>query len=376
MKLGRIFLFLSYICCFLFALISWTIPFKTLSSLDGVVFTDATYNENLNNFVSGKYNKESGQVEFWWMNAVKIHSVDALADKYVWLGGNLLGFDYTSEGVLVVAKSSISVENIEAGDIIKSVDGKPITSVNSLINAVNSSSNSEIALKIIRKGEEITAVVKPNFDIYSKKLKLGVWAKDGMNGLGTLTYITEDGNFGALGHPIVEPNTNTTLSVLDGDVYPCIVFGVEKAGRGSAGELKGTYISNSKSLGEIKKNCEYGIFGNLNPDLISDKKLVKVGGKMTIHPGRAQIYSSIDGKGVKEYEIEIIKTNYQSGKAPKSFVFKVVDKDLISLTGGIVQGMSGSPIVQDGLLVGAVTHVFVNDATKGFGTYIDNMLNE
>jgi len=309
------------------------------------------------------------------LNAVKIHSVDAVTEEYVWLGGDTVGLDYTSDGVLVVAKSTSSDNEIETGDVITCVNGERITSVKGLVNAVNVAKNGEVALKIVRKGEEINTFVKPNFDVFSKRYKLGVWVKDGINGLGTLTYITKDGKFGALGHPIVEPNTNVAMQVKEGNVYPCVVFGVQKASRGCSGELKGTFVSGIKSIGTIEKNCDYGVFGEINSDYFKGKKLVKVGGKMTMHPGKATIFCSIDGKNVKEYEIEIIKTNYKSAHLPQNFVFRVVDKELINLTGGIVQGMSGSPIMQDGYLVGAVTHVFINDATKGFGTYIDNMLS-
>jgi len=375
MKLGRIILFLSYFACVIFAFICWTVPFGYINSLGEYVYTAANYNEQINRFVSSRYNANTKQVELWWMGAVKLGAVDAVVDKYVWLGGETLGFEYISDGVLVIAKSSVGVDNIEAGDVIKSVDGKAITSIHSLAEEINSTKDGEIMLKVRRDGNELTTKVKPKYDMYSQNYKLGVWAKDSMNGLGTLTYITQDGNFGALGHPIVEPNTNVVMEVLDGGVYPCVIFGVEKASRGYAGELKGTF-TRGQSVGKIAKNCEYGVFGKIDSALLKGKTMIKVGGKMTIHPGKATILSSIDGKNVKEYEIEIIKTNYQSAKTPKNFVFRVIDKELISKTGGIVQGMSGSPIVQDGLLVGAVTHVFVNDATKGFGTYIDNMLNE
>ena len=375
MKFGRIFLVLSYIMCVTFSIMCWTIPFGALEQMGEVVYTDAVHSERVNSFVTSKYNEETKQVDFWWMNAVKIHSVDAVLDRYVWLGGQTLGFDYSSDGVLVVAKGKLSVDEVEIGDVIKSVDGMSITSIQDLSEAINSARD-EVMLKVDRKGSEVTLRVKPAFDTYSKRYKLGVWVKDSMNGLGTLTYITEDGSFGALGHPIVETNTNVIMEVENGEVYPCVIFGVQKAGKGGAGELKGTFVKNGKSVGKITKNCEYGLFGCLDIDYFNNKTLVKLGGKTTIHPGKASIFASVDGKNVKEYEIEIIKTNYQSAKTPQNFVFRVLDKDLIALTGGIVQGMSGSPIMQDGLLVGAVTHVFVNDATKGFGTYIDNMINE
>ena len=130
--------------------------------------------------------------------------------------------------------------------------------------------------------------------------------------------------------------------------------------------------------GTVEKNCSYGVYGNLNEtsELALGKSEIKIGGRLTAKPGKATILSCINGTDIEEFEIELIKTNYQTGSASKSMVIKVVDKDLISRTGGIVQGMSGSPIIQDGKIIGAVTHVFVNDPTKGFGLYLDWMLNE
>ncbi len=375
MKFGRIFLILSYVACVIFSFICWTVPISLWQEYDGVVYTEASHNERVNNFVTGKYNEETGQVDFWWMNTIKLHSVDAETEKYVWLGGDTLGFDYTTDGVLVVAKSVANENGIESGDVITSVNGENVSNVKDLVDAVNEAKDNEVNIKLLRDGEVVNAVVKPNFDVYSKRYKLGVWVKDGINGLGTLTYVTKEGDFGALGHPIVEPNTNVVMKVKEGKVYPCVVFGVQKASRGSTGELKGTFVSGGKNWGSITKNCEFGVFGSFDTQYLMNKTLVKVGGKMTMHPGRASIFCSIDGKNVKEYEIEIIKTNYKSAKLPQNFVFRVTDKELIAKTGGIVQGMSGSPIMQDGFLVGAVTHVFINDATKGFGTYIDNMLS-
>ncbi|MBR4270087.1 MAG: SpoIVB peptidase [Clostridia bacterium] len=352
MKIKRIFLFTLFLICGVVDILCWSIPVGSFEikecniSLDDVALS----------------------------NAALLSSIDN--DEKVYLGGQTLGFSYQSDGVLVVAKSSAGVSGVECGDILKTINGKTISNLNILIKELNQSQNDEVLLKLVREGKTIERVVKPSIDKYSKKYKLGIWAKDSVSGIGTLTFVKANGEFGALGHPIVEPGTNAMLDVATGSVYKCAILGVKKATRGSAGELRGMILQTNKPLGDVYSNGNYGISGkfDLSQTEFDNAKSISLGGKSTIHPGKANIYSSIDGVTVRPYEIEIIKTNYYSAQTPQNFVFRVIDKKLIELTGGIVQGMSGSPIVQDDKLIGAVTHVFVNDATKGFGTYIDNMI--
>ena len=162
-----------------------------------------------------------------------------------------------------------------------------------------------------------------------------------------------------------------------GNIYSSSILGVKKGVSGKAGELMGTF-SRENVVGSVDKNCEYGVYGYMNDvnEAIKSKTSIEIGGRLTAKPGRAKILSCINGTDIEEFDIEIIKTNFQNSYNQKSMVLRVIDKDLISRTGGIVQGMSGSPIIQDGKLIGAVTHVFVNDATKGFGLYLDWMLEQ
>ncbi len=379
MSLGKIFFFISFLLCTTFAILCWTIPFQEIYSInEEVCVTGDTNLNNYGNFVTAKYNEDTSSVDFLLFNAVKIHSVNAFeTGKKVLLGGQTLGFSYHGDGVLVVAKGDNCNGDIEAGDIIKSINGQEINSIEKLTQSVNS--NNTLNVKIIRNGKSLETKLKPSYDVLAKKYKLGVWARENMSGIGTLTFIDPvSGRFGALGHPILEKNTKAILDVESGDVHECTILGVKKAVRGSPGELQGVFVRSKVDVGEIDKNCESGMYGTLNLEnkLFLENQLIEIGGRMVAHPGKAQIYSSIDGKEIKSYDIEIIKTNYQNAQSPKNLVFKVIDKDLIEITGGIVQGMSGSPIVQDGKLIGAVTHVFVNDATKGFGIYIDTMLQQ
>ena len=201
--------------------------------------------------------------------------------------------------------------------------------------------------------------------------------RDDAQGIGTLTFVTKDGKFGALGHSICDYETGIEIPVQDGGIYLCNLVGINKAERGRTGEIRCLFSQTKASNGQILKNTQCGVFGNTNDldSLVDANLLLPVGNRMLVKLGKASIVSSVGGIR-EEYEIEIIKTNYQSLSGDKSFVFRVIDKRLIGITGGIVQGMSGSPIIQNGKIIGAVTHVFLNDATKGYGVYIDWMIEQ
>lgn len=307
--------------------------------------------------------------------------------KQVILGGYAVGFEYQGDGVLVLSNNRIAtmegyIENINkeqltVGDIIHKINGIEVYSAENISAILNDEENPgrEVTLSIVRKDKELETKVTPVFDLFAKKYKLGVWVKDYVNGIGTITYIRPDnGQYGALGHPITESTTGEVLGVKTGKVYNCSIIGIARGSRGVPGELRGAILKR-EVLGKVESNNDFGVYGKIEDEKIKTSgTLIDIGGRKTVKPGKAQIYSSVDNEGIKSYDIEIIKTNYQSISNEKSLVFKVTDKELLAKTGGILQGMSGSPIVQDDKIVGAVTHVFVNDATKGFGIYIDWML--
>jgi len=303
------------------------------------------------------------------------------------LGGEAVGFEYQGDGILVLSNNrvatmegyieNITKEQLTVGDIIHKINGIEVNSAEDISNILNNEENlgTEVTLTITRKNKELETKVTPVYDLFAKKYKLGVWVKDYINGIGTITYIRPDnGQYGALGHPITESTTGEVLGVKTGKVYNCSIVGIARGSRGVPGELRGAILKR-EVLGSVESNNDYGVYGKIEDEkMIDSGTLIDVGGRATVKPGKAQIYSSIDNGGVQAYDIEIIKTNYQSISNEKSLVFKVTDKELLAKTGGILQGMSGSPIVQNNKLVGAVTHVFINDATKGFGIYIDWML--
>jgi len=377
----------------LFAVFSWTVPIISIIRASDVYLTEgAAYNDNddYGIFVNSKYNKNTQTVDYMLFNTIKLKSVDAITldDSYVYLGGDPFGFVCDSAGVIVVGKNLIqsninmpfdNLQNNElrVGDVIKEVNGIAISSGKDISNILNNKDNlgKNVNITGIRKNKQFNTNVKPAYDLYAKKYKLGVWVKEQLSGIGTITYIKPDTlRYGALGHPLVEPASENIIQIAEGDVYDCNILGIKRAVRGEPGEYRGV-ISSNTVFGTVDKNTDCGIYGNFNnKDILKERTLIPIGTRNDVKPGKAQIYSCLDGKNVRAYDIEIIKTNYNNPSNKKSLVFKVTDKRLKETTGGIVQGMSGSPIVQNGKLVGAVTHVFINDATKAFGIYLENML--
>ena len=393
MRIGKICYAVVLTMAVLFALLSWFTPLREIVQMpNSVQLSQGSINDYLNTqnigLISSKYNESQKSIDYYLCNTIKIKSVEAniVPDKTVLLGGDTIGFEYASDGVLVLGKNKIFtkdsfVDNIinnelSEGDIITSVDGKDVNNAYEISQILNTRANSQdfVNIHAIRKGKEFDTKLKPAYDLLTKKYKLGLWVKNTMNGIGRLTYIDPTTKrFGSLGHAILDSNTSVAMPVLNGNLYDCTILGVRRAMRGSAGEFRGILKTN-QSLGSVDINTQAGIYGNITSDtLLQDRIQVELGGKHTVIPGKALVYTSIDGKSVRAYDIEIIKTSHQSTNN-RDMVIKVTDQRLIQATGGIVQGMSGSPIVQNGKLVGAVTHVFINDPTKGFGIYIDNMV--
>lgn len=325
-----------------------------------------------------------GKIVFKLFGLIPIRKVDVsfVPEDDVYVGGIPIGVSISSKGAIVMNENLVVTENGEenpqkttefkTGDLIYEINGFPINSLEDIEKTLN---DEKVEVKFLRKNKEMKTIVKPVKDIESGKLKLGLLVKDDISGVGTLTYINKNTNeFGALGHAITE-NENM-VPVSDGDIYNCSVVGIDKGKRNEPGKLRCVFLENN-SKGIINKNSKYGIFGQIvNKDELVDENLVcKLGGRLSVSPGKAYIVSSVSGIREK-YEIEIIKANYQKKASDKSIVFRVKDKRLLDITGGIVQGMSGSPIIQNDKLVGAVTHVFTSDSTKGYGVYVDWMLPE
>lgn len=322
---------------------------------------------------------------------IPIRTIEAkLTDeKEVFLGGAPIGFSIDVDGLIVVGSNSVSTEkglidnleksNLKIGDIITEVNGKKVTNLEELKEILDADNykGEELNLKVLRRQEYININLKTALDKEDGKYKIGLWVKNDASGVGTLTYVECDTlNYGALGHPITDYETGVVIPAKSGKIYPCSVVGLNRGEKGVPGEIKGVFMQGKSQKGDVEKNSQFGVFGKVKDKdkIVDSNKTADVASRLTMKPGKATLVSSISGMS-EEYEIEIIKTNYQPSSSDKSFVFRVTDKRLLDLTGGIIQGMSGSPIMQNGKVVGAVTHVFVSDPTKGYGVYIDWMMS-
>lgn len=263
---------------------------------------------------------------------------------------------------------------VKKGDLILEIDGKEITSANDLKSIV---SEGEVSLKIRRNGDIKEVTIKPEISKESGNYCMGVWVKDAISGIGTMTYYNPDnGDFGALGHGICNPVTGEVAEITGGDVMRADVVAVQKGSKGEPGELIGVFADGKEKIGEVEKNDSTGIKGSISTGKIETlNQPLEIATTSDVTEGDAYILSNVDENKVEKFEVKIQKINPDT-TSHKNMVIKVTDKNLLDKTGGIVQGMSGSPIIQNGKLVGAVTHVFVNDPTRGYGIFIENMLEE
>lgn len=302
-------------------------------------------------------------------------------------GGLAVGVAMMTEGVYVVDTSSVMTGDgskspakdagILAGDSLLAINGELLTGLDQLSRIVTKNGSIPMSVLIKREGQERSLVVKPAID-RDGVARLGVWGRESTAGVGTLTYFDPTENrFGALGHAITDSDTGRLLTVRDGFVYPSTIVGVVRGQQGKPGELRGIFSTDSSAIGQIRENSEFGIYGLTRRQL--DNTLypggLPIATQSMIKPGPAQLLTTLDDSGVKAYDCRIVSISPQSAPATRSMVIEVTDPVLLEKTGGIVQGMSGSPIIQDGHIVGAVTHVYVNDPTRGYGLFIEWMLD-
>jgi stage IV sporulation protein B len=322
---------------------------------------------------------------------IKKVDVNVLKDFKVIPGGQSIGVKLNSVGVLVVGhhqvntndgkKSPGEIAGIKVGDIITKINGQRIEKMSDVAPFVKDSGEKGKPLQVVisRESGEFTTNLQPLKDENEESYKLGLYIRDSAAGIGTMTfYEPKSMKYGALGHVISDMDTKKPIVVADGQIVRSTVTSIEKGSNGDPGEKLARFSSDREVIGNIKRNSPFGIFGELNKDIsngISDKPL-PISLSHQVKEGPAQILTVVDNDKVELFDIEIVSTIPQKFPATKGMVLKVTDKNLLEKTGGIVQGMSGSPIIQDGKLIGAVTHVFVNDPTSGYGVHIEWMLNE
>lgn len=260
---------------------------------------------------------------------------------------------------------------LKQGDIILELDGIKIESKEQFTKLVGEKGNESMVLKVRRSSEDINVKVTPSFDKEGAS-KLGIWVRDDTQGIGTITYITKNGEFGALGHGVNDIDTGNVVPICGGKLYEATIMYIRKGKNGTPGEFIGAInYSKEYELGVIEKNTVFGIFGRVNE--VPNEKTYEVAKKYDVKEGEAYIISYADGTR-REYSINITEVDVSNDNINKGIKYVVTDEKLLEITNGIVQGMSGSPIIQENKLIGAVTHVFVNDSTKGYGIFIEKML--
>lgn len=302
------------------------------------------------------------------------------ADELVPLG-RTTGMKFFSEGAAIVRFSPVDGSSpaeeagLKIGDIVVAVEGKPVYTNEMLSQAINSVPEEDIEIEILRKGQKMTVTCTPKTSNDGKRL-IGAYVRDSMAGIGTITYVDPDtGEYGALGHGVSDMDTGELMSVDRGELMYSNVVDVVKGKSGIPGELCGQYdLINSQ--GTIETNTPKGVFGKItDKSMYEGREAFPVASKDKIVKGEAYILSNVSGEAVEQFSIEIVKIYESSDGDNKDMMIKVTDERLIEKTGGVVQGMSGSPIIQNGKLIGAVTHVLVNDPLKGYAIAIDNMIS-
>lgn len=326
------------------------------------------------------------QVRLFGIIPLKDVDVEVIQDIRLKPAGIPIGIYVKTRGVLVIATGEFEGEDgqtysparfiLKEGDYILELNDEEITGKKQLIEKISCCEGQEMVFKIKRDEEIFEVMGKPEMN-RDGEYKMGIWVRDNAQGVGTMTYVDENGCFGALGHGINDVDTSTLMELKDGTLYHTEIIGITRGKNGSPGELTGFIEYDDRNImGTITANTSKGIFGMCTPETAqsSPYDFMPIGLKQEIVKGPAQILCSI-GEGTEVYDVEITDINLENDNVNRGIVLKITDTSLLSATGGIVQGMSGSPIIQNGKIIGAVTHVLVQDSTKGYGIFIENMLS-
>ncbi len=309
--------------------------------------------------------------------------------QYIIPGGQTIGVELKTKGVLIVGladivntdKISISpakISGIEIGDKILTIDSKKIETINEILKYTEENGIKEYKFTIERDGKILNFNITPVKTLENNDIKFGFWARDDIAGIGTVTFVDpKTGKFSAIGHGISDSETGRLIDIESGTICKANITNIKLGKKGEPGEIIGYILNNENKLGIVESNTNFGIYGNINEESLGffSNNLMQIGKKEEIRIGPAQIYSCVNN-AIKVYDVEITKVFYQNKPGEKSFVIKIIDNELLELTNGIIQGMSGCPVIQNNKVVGAVTHVFMNDPTKGYGIYIEWILDE
>ena len=325
------------------------------------------------------------QVKLFGILPFKQVGIEVIEDQELIPVGMPIGIYVKTNGVLVVGTGEFQGEDgtecspsryiLKSGDYVRQINGVTVTKKDEFIEYIKENGSQEVVLRVERGGELLDFSVKPEKDS-AGEYKIGAWVRDSAQGVGTMTYIDSQGHFGALGHGITDVDTSTLMIMEDGTLYETDIVDIKKGAMGTPGEMTGMIVySDDRILGDITSNSSKGIFGVCNERALAmaDREALPIGLKQEISLGAARILCTVDGSA-KYYDVEITALHLDHDNINRGIELKVTDPDLLAITGGIVQGMSGSPIIQNGKFIGAVTHVLVQDSTRGYGIFIENML--
>lgn len=370
-------------------------PISVSADTEGILRINGKSVETSNNrltaskpvsFSSDKGGSVKLNLHFFGILPIKTVNVDIVSNKEVVACGNTIGVKLKLQGILVIGISDVDCNGqkiipvrssgIKPGNVITRINDKAVGSIDELVNAISNSAGKPIKINYNNGSETAEASVLPVISSDDNEYHIGLWVRDSTAGIGTLTFYDKDtGRFGALGHGITDIDTGTLMSVKSGEIMESNILGVKMGKSGEPGELKGMF-TDGLSLGTILNNTNIGIYGKLHSGSMERiaGRTYPIGVRAEIKEGPATILSNIDGKKIEEYKILIQKVSRQNMNGSKGMIIKISDERLLSTTGGIVQGMSGSPIIQNGKIIGAVTHVLVNDPSRGYGIFIEAML--
>lgn len=328
---------------------------------------------------SGQYEMKTSLFGAIPLKKIKVKVVDG---QKVIPSGQVVGIYVETNGLLVIDTDGFTGENgvdhapsknkLYRGDYIKKIDGADVLSKKQFIEKINQSDGNSVTLTVSRRSKVLKIKIKPEFSKTDHMYKIGAWIRDNTQGIGTMTYIKKD-SFGGLGHGIYDMDTGKLLKIKGGFLLTPQIYSIKKGKSGTPGEIVGSIEYKEENIiGSIKKNTEKGIYGTVSD---TESKAYEIGYRQDVKKGKAYILSNLTGS-MKKYEIRISKVVPSDTDVLKSMEIEVTDKRLLNLTNGIIQGMSGSPIIQDGKLIGAVTHVFVDDTTKGYAILMETMIYE
>ena len=328
---------------------------------------------------SGQYEMKTSLFGAIPLKKIKVKVVDG---QKVIPSGQVVGIYVETNGLLVIDTDGFTGENgvdhapsknkLYRGDYIKKIDGADVLSKKQFIEKINQSNGNSVTLTVSRRSKVLKIKIKPEFSKTDHMYKIGAWIRDNTQGIGTMTYIKKD-SFGGLGHGIYDMDTGKLLKIKGGFLLTPQIYSIKKGKSGTPGEIVGSIEYKEENIiGSIKKNTEKGIYGTVSD---TESKAYEIGYRQDVKKGKAYILSNLTGS-MKKYEIRISKVVPSDTDVLKSMEIEVTDKRLLNLTNGIIQGMSGRPIIQDGKLIGAVTHVFVDDPTKGYAILMETMIYE